>query len=73
MIRRQLPKYVSCFTDRHGKKRVRFRRKGQADYYFRSAAWSPEFMQEYQACLDREAAPAIQPGLSRTKPGSLRA
>jgi integrase len=73
MIRRQLPKYVSCFTDRHGKKRVRFRRKGQADYYFRSVAWSPEFMQEYQACLDREAAPAIQPGLNRTKPGSLSA
>lgn len=73
MIRRRLPKYVSEFSDRHGKKRVRFRRKGQADYYFRSRAWTPEFMQEYQACLDREAAPAIQPGLSRTKPGTLSA
>jgi len=73
MSRKRLPKYVSEFADRHGKIRVRFRRKGQADYYFKSVAWTPEFMQEYQACLDREAAPAIQPGINRAKPGSFNA
>lgn len=73
MRRKRLPKYVSEFADRHGKIRVRFRRKGQADYYFQSVPWTHEFMQEYQACLDREAAPAIQPGINRSKPGSFNA
>jgi integrase len=73
MNRKRLPKYVSEFVDRHGKVRVRFRRKGQADYYFKSLAWTPDFMQEYQACLDREAAPTIQPGANRTKPGTINA
>lgn len=73
MNHKRLPKYVSEFADRHGKMRVRFRRKGQADYYFQSVLWTPEFMQEYQACLDREAAPAIQPGISRSKPGTFNA
>lgn len=73
MTPRRLPKYVSEFADRHGKIRVRFRRKRQADYYFQNVAWSAEFMAEYQACLTGEAAPAIQPGLSRTKPGTFNA
>jgi integrase len=73
MIRRRLPKYVSEFADRHGKMRVRFRRKGYADYYFTAVPWSAEFMQEYQACLDGDAAPAIQPGINRTKPGTFNA
>lgn len=73
MNRKRLPKYVSEFTDRHGKVRVRFRRKGQESHYFQSVPWTPEFMQEYQACLDREAAPAIQPGINRTKAGTFNA
>lgn len=73
MIARRLPKYVSEFADRHGKMRVRFRRKGQEDYYFQTVPWSAEFMQEYQACLNREAAPAVEPGLSRSKPGTFNA
>jgi integrase len=71
MNRKRLPKYVSEFQDRHGKWRVRFRRKGQDDYYFKSVPWSPEFMQEYQACMNKEAAPALSPGASRTKPGTF--
>ncbi|MFG1431724.1 tyrosine-type recombinase/integrase [Xanthobacter sp. V2C-8] len=70
---RRLPKYVSEFADRHGKMRVRFRRRGQRDHYFASAPWTPNFMQEYQACLAREAAPSIQPGVDRSQPGSLNA
>lgn len=73
MNRRRLPRYVSEFVDRHGKVRVRFRRKGQTDHYFQTKPWSAEFMQEYQACLDRTAAPAHQPGQSRTKPGTINA
>ncbi|TJU84896.1 MAG: hypothetical protein E5Y10_27025 [Mesorhizobium sp.] len=72
-MRKRLPKYVSEFQDRHGTWRVRYRRKGQAEYYFRSSPWSPEFMQEYQACLDGAAAPAIGAGSSKTKPGSISA
>jgi hypothetical protein len=48
MNRKRLPKYVTEFTDQHGKVRVRFRRKGQQSHYFKSVAWTPEFMQEYQ-------------------------
>jgi integrase len=73
MNRKRLPKYVSEFADRHGKMRVRFRRKGQGDHYFHAVPWTPEFMQEYQACLDRETAPAIQPGINRSKPGTFNA
>lgn len=73
MIRRRLPRYVSEFADRHGKMHVRFRRKGQADHYFKAIPWTPEFMIEYQACLDGKAAPKIRPGADRTKPGSIDA
>lgn len=73
MIGKRLPKYVSEFVDRHGKVRVRFRRKGQADHYFSSIPWTDDFMMEYRSCLDREAAPAIQVGISRTKPGTFNA
>ncbi|WP_227010661.1 tyrosine-type recombinase/integrase [Pelagibius marinus] len=71
--RRRLPKYCSEFRDRHGKVRVRFRRKGQATYYFKATAWSAAFMEEYQACLDRRAAPAVEPGARRTKAGTISA
>ncbi len=70
---RRLPKYVSEFRDRHGKVRVRFRRKGQADHYFKSVPWTPEFNTEYQACLDGTASPAIEPGKNRTTPGTINA
>lgn len=71
MNRKRLPKYVSEFRDRHGKWRVRFRRTGQGDYYFRSVPWSPEFMQEYQACINKENAPAIAIGEARNVHGTF--
>src|ERR1051325_6065395 len=52
MTRRMLPKYVTSFTDNRGKLRYRFRRTGQKTHYFQSPLGSPEFMAEYQACLD---------------------
>lgn len=73
MNRKRLPKYVSEFADRHGKIRVRFRRKGQEDFYFDTVPWTPEFMMQYQACLNKEVAKAITPGANRTKAGSFNA
>ena len=70
---RSLPKYVSEFADRHGKMRVRFRRKGQEDHYFRAVPWTQDFMLEYHACLNKEAAPAIVPGINRVAPGTINA
>lgn len=52
MTRRMLPKYVSSFTDNRGKVRYRFRRTGCPTHYFQAKLGSPEFMAEYQACLD---------------------
>lgn len=71
--RRRLPKYCSEFKDRHGKARVRFRRTGQETHYFQAAPWTPGFLTEYQACLDRVAAPKITPGKGRSKPGTVDA
>lgn len=72
-MKRRLPKYCSEFADRHGKVRVRFRRKGFAPYYFKAVAWSSEFMAEYKACLSGEAASPLQAGQARTKPGTFNA
>jgi integrase len=71
MKQRRLPRYCSEFKDRHDKMHVRFRRKGQTGYYFTAAPWSAEFMVEYQSCLDKTTAPAVQPGAKRTKAGTF--
>lgn len=73
MRRRLFPKYVSGFLDRHGKERVRFRRKGFADYYFQAAFGTPAFMQEYRSCLDGVATSPVVPGAERAIPGSFDA
>lgn len=73
MNRKRLPKYVSEFVDRHGKARVRFRRKGYQDFYFNTVPWSPEFMMQYQSCMAGEAAPPIATGANKTKAGSFNA
>ncbi|BCG92592.1 site-specific integrase [Mesorhizobium sp. 131-2-1] len=71
-MKRRLPKYVSEFRDRHGKMRVRFRRKGQPEYYLKAVPWTPAFMQEYQACLQQTAAPAVV-GSSLVAAGTMSA
>src|SRR4051812_27787930 len=73
MTGRRLPRYVSEFSDRHGKQRVRFRRAGYKEHYFKALPWTPEFMKEYEACLSGEAAPAVIIGASRSKPGTFSA
>lgn len=67
--RRMLPRYVSQFTDNRGTERYRFRRTGSRTYYFQAPLGSPEFMAEYQACLD-----SVQPKRVETKtvvPGTI--
>jgi len=68
--RRRLPKYVSEFQDRHGKWRLRFRRKGRAHYFECTIAWSAEFMQEYAGFLKERGTPP-EAGASRTKVGTF--
>lgn len=68
MKRRGLPKWCSEFQDRHGKWRVRARRKGWPTYYFKSPANSDGFWAEYRAWLDGEQ---LEISASRTKAGSL--
>lgn len=71
--RRRLPKYCSEYADRHGKVRVRFRRKGQRTHYFKAVAWTAEFMVEYQACLAGVEAPRLTPGADRVRAGTISA
>ena len=51
MIARALPKYCSWNTDRHGRKRVRFR-KGYYSTYLAGVPYSESFMCQYHAALE---------------------
>jgi integrase len=64
---RKLP-FVSKFTDRHGKVRWRFRRKGYASHYFQAPHGTKAFEREYAECLGAEP-PKI--GAGRIRPGSV--
>lgn len=46
MAKRWLPPHVYEWTDRHGKKRYRFKRRGYPSYSFRAKPGSPEFLSE---------------------------
>lgn len=65
---RHLPQYVSPTTDRHGKVRLRYRRKGYATYYFKAELGTDEFLAELRLCGQ-----PIEPGAGRTAPGSIAA
>lgn len=62
---RLLPEYVSRFKDRHGKWRLRFRRKGFPGGYFNAPMGTEEFRTEYTRFMD-PAAPAIAAEKART-------
>lgn len=65
-----LPKHCSWNIDRHGKRRVRFRRAGLSTY-LNGTPWSEDFMRQYATALDGTKAQNI--GESRTIPGTLDA
>jgi integrase len=67
---RLLPKGVSAFLDRHGKERLRYRRKGQPTHYFQAQFGTEEFRTEYRACLD--GVPNARPiGAEQIVPGTI--
>lgn len=65
-------KYVQALTDRHGRRRHYFRRKGQAPIALPGLPGSREFMAAYQAALDGAPEPR-QIGIERTRAGSFNA
>jgi integrase len=71
-VTRWLPQWVSEYRDRHGKPRYRFRRKGYAQYLFRSQPGTEGFRQEYQACLEGIAAEPVIAGSQRARSGSFQ-
>ena len=67
-----LPKHCSWNPDRHGKRRVRFRKNGFTTY-ITGTPWSEDFMRQYAAALDGVKAQAANIGVVRTRPGSFNA
>lgn len=53
---RFLPEVVSMFKDRHGKERLRFRRKGYPSQYFTAPLGTEAFREEYHRFNSPEAA-----------------
>ena len=70
MKKRRLPDHVTEFQDRHGKWRLRYRRKGFKTYYFKAPIGTEAFEVELAACRAGEI-PSIDPGLDRSIPGSI--
>lgn len=70
---RFLPEYVSRFKDRHGKERLRFRRKGYPSQYFTAPLGTESFREEYHRFNSAEAiAVAIERAkAARCTPGSV--
>jgi integrase len=67
-----LPKHCNWNTDRHGKRRVRFR-KGGFSTYLTGTPWSEDFMRQYAAALDGVKAQVNNIGVDRTMPNTLGA
>ena len=67
-----LPKHCSWNVDRHGKRRVRFRKAGFS-IYLKDTAWSEDFMRQYAAALDGVKEQTNNIGAARTVAGSVGA
>jgi integrase len=72
MIARALPKYCSWNTDRHGRKRVRFR-KGFYSTYLSGIPYAEDFMQRYHAALEGNARQLETLKEHRIEPGTIDA
>jgi integrase len=70
--RNGLPKYCSWNTDRHGTKRILFRRRGFS-HYLTGIPWSEDFMPRYASALEGVKAQATTIGSVRTVTGSFDA
>jgi hypothetical protein len=65
-----LPKHCSWNVDRHGKRRVRFR-KGGFSTYITGTPWSEDFMRQHAAALDGVKTQASNIGAGRTVAGTV--
>jgi integrase len=72
MPRNGLPRHCSWNTDRHGTRRVRFR-KAEFSTYLTGVPWSEDFMRQYATALEGVKAQANNIGAARTIPGSFDA
>lgn len=72
MIARDLPRYCSWNTDRHGRKRVRFRR-GFHSTYLSGVPFSEDFMRRYHAALDGNAQQLKDFQEDHVEPGTIDA
>jgi integrase len=69
-MRNGLPRFCSWNIDRHGKRRVRFRR-GAFSAYLSGIPWSEDFMRQYAAALEGVTVKTANIGASRTAPGTV--
>jgi hypothetical protein len=67
-----LPKHCSWNVDRHGKRRVRFRKHGFTTY-LTGTPWSEDFMPQYAAALEGVKAQSNNIGADRAVAGSVGA
>jgi integrase len=67
-----LPKHCYWAEDRHGKRRVRFRKAGFTTY-LTGTPWSEDFMRQHATALDGVKAIASEAGSARTVAGSVNA
>lgn len=65
-----LPDYCTRSVDRHGKTRIRFRKRGFSTY-LTGIPWSENFMEEYAAALEGLEFQKQEIGSSKTKPGTF--
>jgi integrase len=72
MIARDLPRYCSWNIDRHGRKRVRFR-KGFYSTYLSGVPFSEDFMRRYHAALNGNAQQLQEFKEDRVEPGTIDA
>lgn len=70
---RFLPEFVTSFKDRHGKVRLRFRRKGYPGGYFEAPLGTEDFRREYTAFNNPDApkVAAAEAAAKRIVPGTI--
>lgn len=68
-----LPKHCSFETDRHGRRRIRFRKRNVSWYIKCGDPWSPSFMEEYGRALAEVADQTQTIGAEKVIVGTLGA
>ena len=69
-LKRDFPKFVQQFLDRHGKPRFYFRRPGFKLVALPGLPWSPTFMAAYEAALAGQPAAIGRASKTRNDPSA---